>query len=733
MCGVIGLIYQREKKDIGHVASKLLRMLEYRGYDSTGAIFQNESKNIKVLKDIGPPSEVIERLGIEKESGKLFCGQVRWATFGAVNKLNSQPHEVSCKTKIYGAHNGNITNSIELKEWLQAKNHKIISENDGEMFIHTVEHFFSEELKNTRKEALKNAIFRASPKIVGSYAGVVFDVESELMVAIKAGSSLYLGIGEDKICGKFFIACSDLSSVLSLTKTIIPIAESQFVLANSTEFEIWDLKTKKFVPSKPIITKLDVKDVSLKPPYKYFMEQEIFSQPETATKLLENYGILLNKTDEKLQEDVGKLVELFINARNVYFVACGTSHHAALTGSIFFNQIASFPVRISLPGDFRKMLNNSLYDGDVIVGISQSGETKDLIDIFNLIHESGKKISRISIVNNINSTLALEKSDISLPIFCGPEIAVPATKSFINQLILFYYLSIKVAEKLSKKELKKHLINLKTIPSLIKQTLEEVNDKVEKLASKIFLEPSIHVLGTGLSGVAKEGALKIREVVLSHCEGFESSEFKHGPNTILGVRAIFGFDSILAILNKFFLAFDEIIDLKHELPAKKLLNLFRATFEYAFRDKNPTNLTDDEIAIFSSIFAKHNFFDSMYKNYPLIFLTGPNERDINLTISQLNTHKIRGANIYLISEKNEKLIEAVSADPKTHSNYDFDFIHLPATGQDLLSIFSASVTLQLLAFKMSVKKGNLFDRLEIKNHGIHPDSPKNVSKSITVD
>jgi glutamine---fructose-6-phosphate transaminase (isomerizing) len=219
MCGVIGLRCEKDRKDLGEVSSKLLCMLEYRGYDSSGAIIQNEHGDIVLKKDVGAPSVVTKELGINKLHGKIFCGQVRWATFGMVTKENAQPHEVKCKTHLYGAHNGNITNCDQLKVWLSSEGHKVLSDNDGEMLVHTVEHYFAIELSKikdsniqTRWEALKNAIVLASKKINGSFAAVVVDPVTETMACIKAGSSLYMGQGKDPVNGSFIIASSDLAS-----------------------------------------------------------------------------------------------------------------------------------------------------------------------------------------------------------------------------------------------------------------------------------------------------------------------------------------------------------------------------------------------------------------------------------------------------------------------------------------------------------------------------------------
>jgi glucosamine 6-phosphate synthetase-like amidotransferase/phosphosugar isomerase protein len=445
---------------------------------------------------------------------------------------------------------------------------------------------------------------------------------------------------------------------------------------------------------------------------------------------------------------VASFVSIVTNAakrgNTVYMLACGSSFHAAKTAPIFFNELAQLPIIPLLPGEFRAQSTQSIRDGDVVIGISQSGETKDLIDVFNFMIRSGKDVKRICILNNTNSTLALEKSDLFIPLFCGPEIAVPATKSFMNQLVLLYILAIRVGEQLhsGKTNAKKptaliaqHLENLARIPELIDKTLKNTQKETDEIAADLYLKPSMHILATRILGIAKEGALKIREIVLNHTEGFEGSEFKHGPNTILGVNTVFGLDSVSNLLVTFCDALHSTLNSKagKTLDGMGVQRLFRSVAEFAFQNLPPKYLGETEQALFKSIFAEHNFFASLYSNYPLIFVTCPEETDINLTISQINTHKIRGADVYMIAEDNDLLREAVSLPPGSSTTYRHGYITLPRTDNPLLAIFPITVVLQQLSLKMSQKKMEFLDRLEIDTHGVHPDVPKNVSKSITVD
>lgn len=883
-CGVLGLALPKVSLHMGEYASRLLRSLEYRGYDSTGAAFQGEDENIILLKDVGAPSILVKTLGIEKQSGKLFCGQVRWATFGAVDKNNAQPHQVKCKRHLYGAHNGNITNTPELKVWLTQEGHIVVSDNDGEMLVHTVEHFFDIEMDRagnpTEKEAIKicmrQALINTGEKLIGSYAAVITEPITQTMWAMKAGSSLYFGLGQLEGM-PFALASSDLTAVLRFTKTLVNLREGEFIEFNSDYYQVYAQKNLKFkrvnapdevylagdkIPKQPVLSKLRAEDVELKPEFEYYMEQEIYGQVESTGKLvklfqggsnsgnhmlellneehltdyfiqkmnellneqrlepkLELFNSILNSAEfaqllsaaqisypaifevavredfenkyffsndkntfidligkefdirrmflakvfdslseassvEEFEHSVQEFLKLIKNTvqnnRNAYTIACGTSFHATKIGALFFNEIAGVEIIPILPGDFRGEYSNCIKDNDLIIGVSQSGETKDLIDIFNDIEAKNLNIKKVVLVNNLNSTLGQEKGDLAIQILCGPEIAVPATKSFMNQITLLYYLAIRTAimklqelqqfdpeeqrqEKLEK--LNQREQTLAYIPSLISETLENTSDIINSIAAKIYMEPSIHILATKISGVAMEGALKIRETVLNHAEGRESSEFKHGPNTILGKNTVFGVKNVRNFTRNFndvLANVDEIAE-RRGISRADTRKIDKALVDYIFWGTIPFNLSLEADKLFKNTIDQNDFFSTLYRHYPLIYVTGPDERDVNLTISQINTHKIRGADTYVIAEENEQLHNNASENPHKGKYYGWNYVILPKTGDSLLTCFSASVVLQLLALKMSVRKMKKLDKLNVKDHGVHPDVPKNVSKSITVD
>ena len=753
MCGVIGILYQAPTPRLGVVASELLRTLEYRGYDSTGGAFQDEGEVIDLRKGVGAPSLLVETLGMVRLGGQVFCGQVRWATFGAVDAINAQPHEVRCKRHLFGAHNGNVTNSDPLKTWLQQEGHRVLSDNDGEMVVHAIEHDFGrgmdaevasqpadanlEDDPTVRRRVMRDAIAYASAhRLQGSFAAVICDPRTRTVWAIKRGSSLYIGVGEDE-SGAFAVASSDLSSVLKRTRTLVPIVEGEFVEMRTTASGVevlcfgilreGDGARAVSLDRVPVRSRLRSADMALVPPYQTFMEQEIAAQEGTVRDVVRLFhgggtaaraiGPILAALPagrvaalaaelEALRDDADQegraerleallaipelpaLIEgsqprspqlpfadagrrslsislgrgaagqgdadhgaaglvdpvrhaialtalealaehhdasqwleaadAFVDAaaraiqsgRSLLVLCCGSSYHAARAAAAFFDVLAGAQLRCALPGEFRGELAHSVRDGDVVVAVSQSGETKDLIDILNDLQAAGRVVRRVALVNNVNSTLAQEKADVVVPLRCGPEIAVPATKSFMNQLAVFYGLALRLGRRLAadgvataptQEVLDAAERRFANLPPLLRATVELTRQDVEVAAQQLFLRPSMHILSTRMWAVAKEGALKIREVVLNHTEGYEASEFKHGPNTILGRNTLYGPDALQRLLP--LLAHGAAVASEQAvtqgLPASQVAALARAMVESAWQARPPLDLSPKAAALFA--------------------------------------------------------------------------------------------------------------------------------------
>ncbi len=847
MCGVVSIVYAGDIVNLGNEASNLLKKLEYRGYDSTGAAFIKKDGSVALRKKVGAPSKVVEQLELAKYSGFKFIGQVRWATYGAVTDVNAQPHEVNCLVHMVGAHNGNVSNTDKLKVFLNENGHNVLSDNDGEMVVHLVEHFYA---ALTAKKApattddkiavMIKAIRKAQKMIEGSYAACVTLPEIPGVFAIKAGSSLYAGKGSDA-SGNFIVVSSDLTSILSKTRFLIPMSEGEGIYFDSENYKLFSLtENREWVP-KLSRSRLNIADIQLQPKYHFFMEQEIYSSPKNIENMMlyyfnskeekdlysvfeENcdnareilYSLLalydlydrselstefekirnvpvfreifektkkfapkpqhfvfrseektlleeLNGIDDNYFQELWLIDSMLIwkkkrmiirfrdrlvsalkatkkNGGRIFLIASGTSYHASLTGAYFFNNMSDISLITSNPGAFRSCYINSLSDKDIIIGVSQSGETKDLVDIFNEIRKTSEKITLITIVNNENSTLPQEKSDFYLPIMCGSEIAVAATKSFISQIALFYILAA-----LIKNSEDKVLSNLGKIKYFMDFTLKNIDVPVADVAYKLFMKPSIHILGTSLTGVAKEGALKIREVVLNHTEGYDAAEFKHGPNTILGKNTIYSLTDMEKLLGRLIEMSEKMFSKgffsEKEGNSEIIRNVINMTKNLKFRRMNEDFVeksfaSSEERALtkqIADLFNESVDIEEYFSNYPLVFVCPPDDRDKRITISQIHTHKIRGADIVLIAEDDEDLKNAALGVPASAENYWAKVIELPRTGDKNIFVFEAAVVLQLLALKMSVAKMKYLNRSEIQNHGVHPDVPKNVSKSITVD
>jgi glucosamine 6-phosphate synthetase-like amidotransferase/phosphosugar isomerase protein len=312
----------------------------------------------------------------------------------------------------------------------------------------------------------------------------------------------------------------------------------------------------------------------------------------------------------------------------------------------------------------------------------------------------------------------------------------------MNQMVVFYCLALHVARLRTGgddrvlRELDVRRDKLLSLPALIRETFESTDADLEVAAKLLYLRPSIHLLATRIAAVAKEGALKIREVVLNHTEGFEASEFKHGPNTILGFNTVLGPLEVDAMLKR-------LGDAQRHLAARasaaglasdSVQRLMQAATDSVLSaSPTPFSLDVAERALFERIVDRAEILGELYADYPLIYTTGPEERDVALTVSQINTHKIRGACTVVIAEEHPALRGAATKAPIDNPEYRSVYVALPRTNDTLMVMFSATVALQRLALKMSLLKKHYLDRLGVPDHGVHPDVPKNVSKSITVD
>jgi glucosamine--fructose-6-phosphate aminotransferase (isomerizing) len=397
-----------------------------------------------------------------------------------------------------GAHNGNVVNNVELRQEFMAEGMNVRSQNDGETCVHAVERYIK------RGYEFIDAIRLAYGDLQGDYAFVIGRANDDKLYAFKKGSGMVIGIGDGFTC-----LSSDLPSILPLTREIIRPQDGEIVTLWADRVEVRSVKDGKIVARKTE-TVTESMDAVQKGGYPHFMLKEIHEQPQVARELLH----LLDGSPE-----VETLIEKMKKARHLYFIACGTSYHAAMVGSVYFAQLAGRPAIPVLAPQFIAQYAPAVGYEDVGVFVSQSGETKDVLNALEIAENRG--MACYGLANVIGSTLT-KATSFCLPLCCGYEISVPATKTFTNQVITFLYLAYRMAG-LNTKELER-------IPELMEATMSAIGAQVETIAGEINKWQDMYCLGYGATyPIALEGALKLKEITYAHCEGMLSTEFKHGP------------------------------------------------------------------------------------------------------------------------------------------------------------------------------------------------------------
>ncbi len=495
MCGIFGYVTNKET-ELGPILIAAAERLTYRGYDSVGAATINDGK-IDLRKDTGKVDSVAAKYNIAEMRGQRGITQLRWATFGEPSQVNSQPH-LDSDGDMVGAHNGNVVNNVELREQFIAEGMTVRSQNDGETCVHAVERYIN------RGYEFIDAIRLAYGDLEGDYAFVIGRANDDKLYAFKKGSGMVIGLGEGFTC-----VSSDLPSILPLTREVIRPQDGEIVTLWADKVEVRSVKDGKLIDRKQE-TVTETMDAVQKGGYPHFMLKEIHEQAQVAREL----SHVLNGNRE-----VETLVEKMKSARNLYFIGCGTSYHAASVGAVYFAQLAGRAVIPVLAPQFIPQYAPTVNHEDVGIFVSQSGETKDVLNALEAAEKKG--MACFGLANVVGSTLT-KAASLSLPLCCGYEISVPATKTFTNQVVTFLYLAYKMAGK--------DVRELDSIPDLMDKTLEMVAPQIETIAKEINGWNDLYCLGYGATyPIALEGALKLKEITYAHCEGMLSTEFKHGP------------------------------------------------------------------------------------------------------------------------------------------------------------------------------------------------------------
>lgn len=544
MCGIVGYIGGRTAWPI---IVKGLQRLEYRGYDSAGVAVLNEG-DLKLRKCRGKVSDLVQMVKGQDLSGAVGIGHTRWATHGEPNDVNAHPH-VSMNGKFVVVHNGIIENYREIKANLIEKGYTFKSQTDTEVFANFVESLYLSE-KLTAEQAVKAALRR----IIGAYGlGIICVDEPNALFAARKGSPLAIGLAE----GEYFLA-SDATPIVEYTDQLIYLEDEQVAVLTRNGYNISNFNDDHV---DPVITHVDfdVDNVD-KGCYEHYMLKEIHEQPQSIADTMrgrvnpENHTINLG--------GIADAMPRLASARRIIVVACGTSFHAGLVGEYLFEQYARVPVEVEYASEFRYR-NPIINDDDVIVAISQSGETADTLAAIRMAHERGALV--LGVCNVVGSSIARE-TDSGIYTHAGPEIGVASTKAFTSQVVVLAMMAFAVGRRrgaLDEATYASLIDGLSNVPSLISQVLDSAA-QIREVARAYQLAQNAIYLGRGyLYPVALEGALKLKEISYVHAEGYPAAEMKHGPIALIdNCMPVF----VLATHDKFY---DKIVNNIQEVKARK--------------------------------------------------------------------------------------------------------------------------------------------------------------------
>ena len=516
MCGIVAYLGSREAYPI---IVKGLQRLEYRGYDSAGVALINPKGELNVYKRKGKVSELVAFAKDKDISGHVGIGHTRWATPGEPNDVNSHPHYSQTKDLVI-IHNGIIENYNAIKEGLKKRGHTFLSQTDTEVLAHLIE-----DIQQNENMKLGHAVLAALNQVIGAYAIVVMDKKDpSTLVAAKKGSPLVIGIGAED----FFVA-SDASPIVEYTKNVVYLEEEQVAIIRlGHELRIRNLKDKEITP---YVQKLNIEIESIeKGGYDHFMLKEIYEQPRSVLDSMR--GRLHADTGDIKMGGIVDHEKKFEKAKRIIFLACGTSWHAGLVGEYLFEEFARVPVEVEYASEFRYR-NPIIYPDDIVIAISQSGETADTLAAIELAKSKGATV--LGVCNVVGSSIARATHGGSYT-HAGPEIGVASTKAFTAQVTVLTLMALhmaKVRGTLSESRYRALLYEMESIPSKIEVVLK-LNDDLRKIAFTYKDSNNALYLGRGVSfPVALEGALKLKEISYIHAEGYPAAEMKHGPIALI--------------------------------------------------------------------------------------------------------------------------------------------------------------------------------------------------------
>ena len=543
MCGIVAYI---GTKNALKVLIKGLRRLEYRGYDSSGIALIEEG--LRVFKKQGKVKDLVREIGDIKLRGTIGIGHTRWATHGIPNDVNSHPH-VSKNSKISIVHNGIIENYQAIKTDLELRGYTFKSDTDTEVVVCLIE-----DIQKNSQLQIGDAVRVALSKIEGAYALVVLSEDQpDRLIAARKGSPMVLGIGE----GEYFIA-SDASPIIEYTDKVIYLNDEEITVITREGYEIRNLQD---VPQLPYIQQLDLELEAIeKGGYDHFMLKEIFEQPQSIADAMR--GRLAIDAHKLVLGGIQKHAEQLVEAKKIVIIACGTSWHAGLVAEYLFEDLCRIPVEVEYASEFRYR-NPIIEKGDIIMAISQSGETADTLAAIELAKSKGAII--LGVVNSVGSSISRLTHEGAY-LHTGPEIGVASTKAFTGQLTVLIMIALRVAmrkQTISLSTYQDLLEALHQIPNKIKRVLEK-NDQIKEISASIKEVSNALYLGRGYNfPVALEGALKLKEISYIHAEGYPAAEMKHGPIALVDENMPV---IIIATRDK---SYDKIVSNIQEIKARK--------------------------------------------------------------------------------------------------------------------------------------------------------------------
>tara|TARA_B110000881_G_C18576101_1_gene518661 strand:+ start:307 stop:2154 length:1848 start_codon:yes stop_codon:yes gene_type:complete len=517
MCGIVAYIGQQQASPI---IIKGLKRLEYRGYDSTG-ISLFDGTELHTVKTKGKVSDLESKLETQNSiSAQIGIGHTRWATHGIPNDLNAHP-QASNSSNLVLVHNGIIENYASIKEELIQRGYTFSSDTDTEVLVNLIE-----DVQKKEKVKLGKAVQIALTQVIGAYAIVVFDRRKpNELIAARLGSPLAIGIGKEE----FFVA-SDATPFIEYTKNVIYLEEEHLAIIRcDRDITIRKINNDKVI--KPYVEELQMSLENIqKGGYDHFMLKEIFEQPQAIRDTLR--GRLLSNEGKITLSSLHEHENKFLKARRILIVACGTSWHAGLVAEYLLEKFTRIPVEVEYASEFRYR-DPIIFQDDIIIAISQSGETADTLAAIKIAKERGAFV--FGVCNVVGSSIS-RMTDTGCYTHAGPEIGVASTKAFTTQITVLSLLALHlgmVKGTLSRSEYQKHLVELESIPDKVSEILKQ--EKLIKEVASSFTETSNCIyLGRGYNfPVALEGALKLKEISYIHAEGYPAAEMKHGPIALI--------------------------------------------------------------------------------------------------------------------------------------------------------------------------------------------------------